>query len=90
MLMMENGFFSKRQLYHDGRFEEELELKEPIIVDLDIEKEHLKNIETFKVSIKLPEKYDQSEVDMDSIKCNGAPSSKVNLMMVLCLKDLKK
>jgi|GEM_PF-3386709 len=79
--VMENGFFAKRQLYHDGRFEEELELKDPIIADLDIEKEHLKNknIESFEVSIKLPEKYDLSEVDMGSIKCNGVPASKVKI-----------
>ena len=79
--LMENGFFAKRQLYHDGRFEEELELKEPIIADLDIEKEHLKNkkIEIFDVSIKLPEKYDLSEVDMGSVKCNGVPYSKVKI-----------
>lgn len=56
--VMENGFFAKRQLYHNGRFEEELELKEPIIADIDIEKEHLKkkNIGIIEVSIKLPKK----------------------------------
>lgn len=79
--VMENGFFAKRQLYHDGRFEEELELKEPIIADLDIEKEHFKNknMEIFEVSIKLPKKYVLSEVDLDSIECNGVPSSNVKI-----------
>ncbi len=79
--MMENGFFARRQLYHSGRLEEEMELKSPIIAQVDIKPETLNKGSKgdITVFIELTEPYDIANIDINSIEFNGARVIKSNL-----------
>ncbi|MBU4139836.1 MAG: hypothetical protein KJ729_07870, partial [Euryarchaeota archaeon] len=76
--LMENGFFARRQLYHSGRLEEEIELKSPIIAVVDIKPETLNTGSKGEITvfIELPKPYDIARIDINSIGCNGAGAIK--------------
>ncbi len=79
--LMENGFFARRQLYHSGRLEEEIELKSPIIAVVDIKPETLNTGSKGEITvfIELPEPHDIAEIEINSIEFNGARVIKSNL-----------
>ncbi len=72
--LMENGFFAKRQLYHEGIFKEELLLIEPIIARVYIKPETLNLYSNgkFIAFIELPEDFDVADIDITTIECEGA------------------
>ncbi len=76
--LMENGFFAKRQLFHEGIFKEELVLKEPIITEVNF-KPSIINQESdgkFAAFIKVPEPYNASDIDIGTIECDGVSAVK--------------
>ncbi len=79
--LMENGFFAKRQLYHDGRLEEELELKGPILAEIDIKPEilNLRSWGKITASIELPDSLDVSDINLNTIELNGAKAVDTNI-----------
>ncbi len=74
--LMENGFFAKRQLFHGGRLEEELELKSPVLAKVDIKPETLiiKSKGILTALIELPEHYNIADIDINTVVCEGAPA----------------
>ncbi len=73
--IMENGFFAKRQLYHDGRLAEELELKEPILAEVNIKPETLnsKSRGILTATVELAQPHDITDIDLSTIELNGVP-----------------
>ncbi len=72
--VMENGFFAKRQLFHEGIFKEELELTEPILARVDIKPEtiNLRSNGKFTAIIDLPYDFDVTDIDLTTVECRGA------------------
>ncbi len=79
--LMENGFFAKRQLYHDGILEEELELKGPILAGIDIKPEILNHRSRGKITvlIELPDSLNVSDINLKTIELNGAKAVDTNI-----------
>jgi len=72
--LMENGFFAKRQLFHEGIFKEELVLTEPMLAMVDIKPEtiDLRNNGKLTAFIELPYDFDVADIDLTTVECRGA------------------
>lgn len=72
--LMENGFFAKRQLFHEGIFKEELVLIEPMLAMVNLKPEIIDLHSNGKLIafIELPYDFDVANIDITTIECGGA------------------